>query len=227
MQLFSGGWSNMGKSHISERYCIFMKLHHTVSMLLDDAVMTNTEVSYDDEELLARARKEPELFALLVRRYEEPFLRRARLVVFNEHDAEDVVQETFLKIYVHADKFRYVEGAAFRSWAYRILMNTAFTRYQRLKRKNAEQQDLDPEIYEMLTDGHDEGKSREIGDLTKNLLSKIPEVFARPLRLFFLEEYSQKEIAEMEGLSVAAVKTRIYRGKHALEEVARAQGDIR
>jgi RNA polymerase sigma-70 factor (ECF subfamily) len=195
-------------------------------MLLDDALMADAEVSYRDEELLSLARKEPELFAQLVRRYEEPFLRRARLVVFNERDAEDVVQETFLKIYVHAEKFRFVEGATFRSWGYRILMNTAFTRYQRLKRKNAEQQDLDPEIYEMLADGSSERHNTEIGDLTKNLLSKIPEAFARPLRLFFLEEYSQKEIAEMEGLSLAAVKTRIYRGKHALEEIARAQGDI-
>lgn len=183
-------------------------------------------ISYTDEELLAHARKEPELFALLVRRYEEPFLRRARLIVYSEHDAEDVVQETFLKIYVHADKFHFVDGAAFRSWGYRILMNTAFTRYQRLKRKHAAQLDLDPEIYELLADGHDERKASELRDLTKNLLGKIPEVFARPLRLFFLEEYSQKEIAEMEGLSIAAVKTRIYRGKHALEEIARAQGDL-
>lgn len=195
-------------------------------MLLDDVVMADAEVSYTDEALLKEARKDPELFALLVRRYEEPFLRKARLVVFNEHDAEDVVQETFLKIYVHADKFHYVEGAAFRSWGYRILLNTAFTRYQRLKRKNAGQLDIDPEIYEMLADVHDERQHNEVNDLTKNLLSKIPEVFARPLRLFFLEEYSQKEIAEMEGLTVAAVKTRIYRGKHALEEIARAQGDI-
>jgi RNA polymerase sigma-70 factor (ECF subfamily) len=195
-------------------------------MLLEDTVMLDAEVSYADEELLHKARSEPEFFALLVRRYEEPFLRRARLIVRNEHDAEDVVQETFLKIYVHAEKFHYVDGATFRSWGYRILMNTAFTKYQRLKRKHAEFVELDPEIYELLADEYHETKQHEIQDLTKTLLSKIPEVFARPLRLFFLEEYSQKEIAEMEWLSIAAVKTRIYRGKHALEAVARAQGDI-
>ena len=195
-------------------------------MLLDDVLKVEEEVARPDEELLVLARKDPAFFAQLVRRYEEPFIRRARQIVFSQHDAEDVVQETFLKIYVHAEKFRPVEGATFRSWGYRILMNTAFTRYQRLKRKNAEQMDIDPEIYAMLSDGSSEGKTREISDLTRDLLGKIPEVFARPLRLFFLEEYSQKEIAEMEGLSLAAVKTRIYRGKHALEEIARAQGDI-
>ena len=195
-------------------------------MLLDEAIISGEEVLYSDEELLSYARTKPELFALLVRKYEEPFLRRARLIVYNDQDAQDVVQETFLKIFVHADKFHHVDGATFRSWGYRILLNTAFTRYQRLKRKNSAQLDIDPEIYELLADNKDERKSNELKDLTKNLLSKIPEVFAGPLRLFFLEEYSQKEIAEMEGLSVAAVKTRIYRGKQALEQVARAQGDI-
>ncbi len=195
-------------------------------MLLDDVLVDELDGSSADEDLLLRSRKDPESFALLVRRYEVAFLRRARNIVQAEQDAEDVVQETFLKIYIHADKFHYVEGATFRSWAYRILMNTAFTRYQRKKRTHALQCDLDPEIYEQLADTNDEVRNNEMRDLVRDLLGKIPEVFARPLRLFFLEEYSQKEIAAMEGLTLAAVKTRIYRGKHALEVAARKGGEL-
>lgn len=202
-----------------------MNLTHNVLMILDDAE-TFVPDSLSDEELLSASRGDGEQFAILLRRYEAAFLRRARAIVRNEKDAEDIVQETFLKIYLHAEKFHNVPGATFRSWAYRILMNTAFTRYGRLKRKGALQVDLEPEVYEFLADDRDERRVNEFADLAKNLLSRIPESFARPLRLFFLEEYSQKEIADMEGLTVAAVKTRIYRGKQALEEIARLDGEI-
>ncbi len=105
-------------------------------------------------------------------------------------------------------------------------MNTAFTHYQKNKKKNSSFLELEPEMYEMLTDGKNEVHEREVSNLTFNLLGKLPDQLSRALRLFFLEEYSQKEIAEMEGTSVSAIKTRIYRAKNALQEVAEKQGDI-
>ena len=70
-----------------------------------------------DAEVLARSRKEPELFALLVRRYEAALLRRARRILSSPEDAEEVVQDAFTKMYLYADKYHSQEGATFSSWA--------------------------------------------------------------------------------------------------------------
>jgi RNA polymerase sigma-70 factor (ECF subfamily) len=192
-------------------------------MLLRDITIKEEIDALKDEELLKRSKDSAPIFSALVRRYEAPFLRKAKSIIGNDKDA---VQDTFLKIYVHAEKFEYVEGASFKSWGYRILINTAFTHYQKLKKKRLAQIDLDPEIYETLMDMHDEERNKEFKDLAWNLLNKLPVAMSRALQLFFLEEYSQKEIAEIEGTSVAAIKTRIYRAKQVLEEVAKLQGDI-
>src|SRR3989338_6857424 len=69
-----------------------------------------------DAEVLARSQKEPELFAVLVRRYEAPLLRRARKILFSQEDAEEAVQDAFTKMYLDAEKYSVQEGASFSSW---------------------------------------------------------------------------------------------------------------
>ncbi|HEY4523206.1 MAG TPA: sigma factor, partial [Candidatus Paceibacterota bacterium] len=59
-----------------------------------------------DHEVLLRSRREPELFALLVRRYESPLLRRARTILGSPEDAEEVVQDAFTKMYLYADRYQ-------------------------------------------------------------------------------------------------------------------------
>jgi len=93
------------------------------------------EANLQDEEVLARSLKHPSLFALLVRKYEAPFLRKAESIIRSRETAEDIVQETFTKIYLNASKFKKQEGASFSSWGYRILINTALTHYARAKRR--------------------------------------------------------------------------------------------
>src|SRR3989344_3144829 len=83
-----------------------------------------------DAEALARSRKEPELFALIVRRYEAALLRRARTILFSPEDAEEAVQDAFTKMYLYADTYRPQEGASFSSWAYTILNRVAYTKYR-------------------------------------------------------------------------------------------------
>lgn len=82
-----------------------------------------------DEELLIRSNSQPWLFAVLLDRYEAAFMRRAIAIIRDERDAEEIVQDTFTKIYLHAASFRPQEGAKFSSWAYRILLNTSYTYY--------------------------------------------------------------------------------------------------
>ena len=105
-----------------------------------------------DEELLALSISHPSLFALIVRKYEAPFLRKAQSIIHDEEVSVDIVQEAFTKIYMNAKKFKPVEGASFSSWAYRILINTALTHYTRRKRQGRDSAKLDDEICQLIPD---------------------------------------------------------------------------
>jgi RNA polymerase sigma-70 factor (ECF subfamily) len=172
-----------------------------------------------DAEVLRRSQKEPELFAILVRRYEAALLRRARRILFSPEDAEEVVQDAFTKMYLYADKYHEQEGASFSSWAYTILNRVAYTKYVSLRKEGEQRTELEPEHYESLPDIRAEFlEDLSIRDEVLAALAKIPETAAKILRLQFIEGKTQEEIAQSEHLSVPAVKTRIHRAKKLFKQ---------
>ncbi len=112
-----------------------------------------------DAEVLARSQKEPDLFAVLVRRYEAALLRRAKTILRSPEDAEEAVQDAFTKMYLYADKYHAQEGASFSSWAYTILNRVAYTKYVARRKENGQVAELEPEHYESLPDARDGGTS--------------------------------------------------------------------
>ncbi|MFM2381570.1 MAG: hypothetical protein RLZZ76_337 [Candidatus Parcubacteria bacterium] len=178
----------------------------------------DTELS--DEEVLMRAKAQPWLFAILLERYQDAFMRKARSIVRNDLDAEEVVQDAFTKIYIYADKFEVREGAKFSSWAYRILMNTAFTRYQKKIKEGQRVVNIDPDFEQML--GECEGHSgfEEKRDAIDRVLAKLPGHFVYVLRLHYLERWSHADIADETGESVGTIKARIHRAKEAFRKEA-------
>jgi RNA polymerase sigma-70 factor (ECF subfamily) len=191
-------------------------------MLLDDPIIAADQSGLSDEEVLSQSLEKPAMFSILVDRYQDALLRRAESIVKNRLEAEDIVQETFTKIYFNARRFRTQEGASLRSWIYKILMNTTFSHYQRLKKKGSLREELDPEVFEAMRDPRDVSHEDTMRDYVASFLSRMPTHLARALRLHLIEEYSQKEIADMEGTTVSAVKTRIYRAKRELERLIAA-----
>lgn len=179
-----------------------------------------------DEVILERSITHPGLFAILVERYQEAFLRKAESIIHNPEEAEDIVQETFTKIYFNARRFTPQPGASFKSWGYKILVNTTFSHYQRLKKKGAAHIELDPEFYETLADPVNRSEEETMRDYVASFLSRMPAQLARPLKLHFIDEYSQKEIADMEGTTVSAVKTKIYRAKREFEKLLDEQKEV-
>ncbi len=176
-----------------------------------------------DEELLALSIATPSLFALLVRKYEQPFLRRAMSIVREKEAAEDIVQEAFTKIYMNANKFKKQDGAQFSSWAWRILINTALTHYQKRKRRGEQQTELDDEIWALIPDKNlRQFEKKEFTDEVASVLSRMPEPMSRALASFFLEGKSQEEMAQEEGVSVGAIKTRVHRAKKEFEKIYKA-----
>ncbi len=177
-------------------------------------------MDHTDEELLALSVTQPNTFALLVRKYEEPFLRKAQNIIKDAHEAEDIVQEAFTKIYLNAKKFKVVEGAQFSSWAYRIVINTALTHYAKRKRRAGGEVGLDDEIWALIPDKNlRQFEKKVLLDEVASVLSRMPAPLAKALGMFFLEGKTQEEIADAEGLSVGAVKTRVHRAKKEFRRI--------
>ena len=171
-----------------------------------------------DEEILQRSQKEPWIFAVLLDRYQEAFLRKARSIIHNELDAEEVVQDTFTKIYIHAASFEPQAGAKFSSWAYRILMNTAFTRYQKKIKEGERFTMLDPEFEAMVPDRTVGAVVYERNDAVERVLARLPEHFVYVLRRHYLERWPHQAIADETGETVGTIKARIHRAKAAFRK---------
>ena len=187
-------------------------------MIQDTMAEATDPAELADEALLRASQKDPALYAHLVARYEAAFLRKARSILRSPEDAEEVVQDAFTRIYLYADRYAAQDGASFSSWGYTILTRLAFTRYQKLKAQGARTVALDPEAYERLPEEGTFLEELTIRNEVLMALAKLPEAAARVLRLQFLEGKTQEEIAEVEGSTVPAVKTRVHRAKKLFRE---------
>ncbi|MDO8564905.1 MAG: RNA polymerase sigma factor [bacterium] len=192
-------------------------------MLLDD---NNKEVrdmvaGVSDEDVLAKSLRKPHLFTVLLDRYEAAFLRKAESILHNREAAEDAVQDAFVKIYRNAHRFTPQPGAGFKSWGYRILVNTCFTAYKKLKNEGVFLADLDPEIQELIGDkGVAEQAEQALNtDEVSAFLEKLPENLASVMRLHFIEGKPHAEVAKIVGISEGAVRARVHRAKADLRKL--------
>ncbi|HVM55483.1 MAG TPA: sigma-70 family RNA polymerase sigma factor [Acidimicrobiales bacterium] len=146
----------------------------------------------------------------------------------NPADAEDLVQETYLKAYRGFGGFQ--EGTNLKAWLFRILTNTYINRYRQQKRR-PEETDLDDVedfyLYRRLG-GIDEArisKSAEdtllelfTDDEVKDALESLPESFRMAVLLADVEGFAYKEIAEILDIPIGTVMSRLHRGRKALQK---------
>jgi RNA polymerase sigma-70 factor (ECF subfamily) len=177
-----------------------------------------------DEVILARVQSEPWLFTAILERYQAAFLRKTKTIIFNDQDAEEVVQDAFTKIYMNAHRFEVREGAKFSSWAYTVLINTALTRYQKCVKEGKRTLLIEPEYFEQMGEMKEHVGFNQDKDAIERILERLPGHFARVLRLHFLEHWSHKDIADESGETVGAIKARIHRAKADFKREARNQG---
>lgn len=172
-----------------------------------------------DEILLAASLEYPDLFSILVDRYQAAFLRFAGRILNTKEEAEDVVQDSFMKIYRHADQLQDGPNSKFKSWAYKIVFNTALTRYRSLKRRSGEMTYLDTFLYETLG-------SREFQDnldaeiMVKEILAKMPNDFRELLELHYLKGLSYDQISKEKNITIPALKMRLFRAREVFRNVA-------
>ncbi len=183
------------------------------------------EQHQEDEEILRLSFKDPSYFSVLIDRYEGPFLKSAFGIVRSRQEAEDIVQETFTKIYLNGTRFKKQPDARFKSWAYKILMNTAFTHYQKLKRTQGRTEYLDSVFYDEEGEGivgetGDFGKVSDAKALVSEVIAKMPEHLGRLLRLYYLEDKAYRDIAAVEKISMSTLKMRLFRAKRLFKKLS-------
>lgn len=170
-----------------------------------------------DSEVLRQSALRPWMFSMLVDRYQKAFLRKSMKMLGSNEAAEDAVAETFLKIYKNAHQFSERKGASFRSWAYKILINTCYNELaRRTKARQVESYgfaDLDA----ISSASDDSGDNRSY---VQSVMARMPKSLSRFLELYFFEEKSQREIAESEHMSEVAVRSRIHRAKKSFRDIA-------
>src|SRR3954471_7127020 len=180
----------------------------------------------DETEVLSLAREgDVKAFSELVRRYEGKIFRLAQHVTGNREDAEDVLQETFMKAYEHLDQFK--GDSKFYTWIVRIAVNQALMKLRRRKTDKSvsldEQIDTgeDTLVREIAAWGEDpeERFSREeLGDILDTAIQSLEPPYRSVFVLRDIDELSTEETAEALGLSVPAVKSRLLRARLQLRE---------
>jgi RNA polymerase sigma-70 factor (ECF subfamily) len=171
-----------------------------------------------DSEVLDASLIDPSCFEILVHRYQKEFLRKAVRILRNNDEAEDVVQDTFVRMYKYAHKFKHQEGATFKSWAYTILTNTCFTYCKKNKRRSDFISRADDDMLEMYSVGMGDFETMLDMNQITVAISKIPTLLGRMVTLA-LAGKSQEEIAFLERVPVGTVRTRLHRAKKEIHKV--------
>jgi RNA polymerase sigma-70 factor (ECF subfamily) len=146
----------------------------------------------------------------------------------NPSDAEDLVQETYLKAYRAFGTFQ--EGTNLKSWLYKILTNTFINSYRAKRRRPTETELDDVEdlyLYRRLGGNQATSLGRSAEDLVldrftesdvKTAVESLPEAFRLAVLLADVEGFSYKEIAEILEVPIGTVMSRLHRGRRALEK---------
>jgi RNA polymerase sigma-70 factor (ECF subfamily) len=183
-----------------------------------------------EKELVARAKSgDFEAFSELIDAHKSKIYALVRKLTGNVQDAEDIVQETFLKAIDKIDQFR--GESSFGTWLYTIALN--LTRAQYAKQKQAELRPLEeylpgggssadnhnagPALFDWR-DPHKILESNQLREIIDNVLNELPYKYREAFILRYFQELSVKEVAGIIKESEAATKSRILRARMALRE---------
>lgn len=208
-----------------------VKDHHESEEYLSGYISNDTMQPVNMPVKTDREKKEQfeELFIPLIDRLYNMALRITR----NPDDAQDLVQETYLKAYRFFDNFETNTNA--KAWIMTIMMNTFRTKYRK-SQKEPTPVDFDAVENYLSADMHDtfgkpanKSESRNIENITEYMrsvvsddilkaLESVPVRFRMPVLLSDAEQFNYQEISEILGINIGTVKSRIFRGRKLLKK---------
>jgi RNA polymerase sigma-70 factor (ECF subfamily) len=158
--------------------------------------------------------------------YAQSLYSSALRMTRNQSDAEDLVQETYLKAFRSFGSFE--TGTNLKAWLFRILTNTFINTY-RAKQRRPQESDLgsveDLFLYKRLPSlaGLSESAEEQLLDLfpaaeVREAIENLPETFLLPMLLNDVEGFSYKEVAEILDVPIGTVMSRLHRGRKTMQE---------
>ena len=185
-----------------------------------------SQAGFDEAPFVAQARKgDDRAFAELVKRYEAKIFRLAQHITQNREDAEDVLQETFLRAYEHLDQFQ--GNSKFYTWIVRIAVNQALMKLRRRRTDKSVSLDesidtgedtVTREIAAWDEDPEQRFSREELGEILDSAIQTLAPAYRSVFLLRDVDDLSTEETAEALGLSVPAVKSRLLRARLQLRE---------
>jgi len=176
-----------------------------------------------DESLMGLVQNgDHQAFSVLVRRHSSKFFSAAYRYSAHVQEAEDVVQEAFIKLWRKPEAWDGERGAKFTTWFYKVVSNTALDHLR--KKKNT----VGSDVLEGMSDGAVgaevaiQNKERE--ELIEDAIQSLPERQRMALNLCFYEELSNRQAAEIMDVKVKALESLLMRAKAGLRDILTRQG---
>lgn len=169
----------------------------------------------NDEALVARAgRGDRAAASTLILRHTDRIFSLCRRMLGDHAAAEDATQETFLKLWKNASRWR-PQGAKFETWLYRVAMNVCLDRLRRSGREKPE--DAVPEVIDGALRADEQIMAEQRRETVDAALAKLPERQRMAITLCHYQELSNIEAAEIMEVSIEALESLLARGRRALK----------
>ena len=175
-----------------------------------------------DEDLVNRSLQERDFFGCIIKRYEEKLLRYIlRITSISYHEAQDLLQDSFIKAYVHLNAFD--TDLKFSSWMYRITYNHVISSYRKKHvRPEGNIADIEDDVLERIASDEDILLNMEKSEQREFLhasLRTLPEMYREVLILYFFEEKDYREISDIIQKPMGTVATLLSRAKKKLRDI--------
>ena len=157
-------------------------------------------------------------YAIIIDRYKNKAFSLVKRMLKNEMDAEEVLQDCFVKVYDSLNTFR--QESKFSTWFYRIVYNTTLTKLSNTKRKIESKMSSVDEHFDLESDyDFKTSEKKDMAQFIKDMIEKLPENYSLVLTLHYFNDLSCEEISETLNTSVSNVKVMLHRSRNALRDL--------
>jgi RNA polymerase sigma factor (sigma-70 family) len=195
-------------------------------------MVRGTTSTMDEQALISSAQRgDVHAFNQLVRKYQRLAYNTAYRMLSNADSAADATQDAFTNAFRAIGKFR---GGSFKAWILRIVTNACYDQLRRRQRRPEESLDdlieIEADHTSLMADHAEQPEEyalrQEVGRTIQQGLASLPDDQRTAIILSDIQGFSYDEIAETMGVALGTVKSRISRGRSALRDFLRGQGEL-